>query len=90
MWAVSDGNELAIMSVFIQTASFEAKKKSLPDQKIFCFHGNMVLLKLQVAYDMSVLSLTFSQAREPAEDVFWFLFLNIYVYSIYNYYPTSA
>ena len=36
----------------------------LRDQKKkFCFHGNVVLVKLQVAYHMSVLGLTFSQAN---------------------------
>lgn len=38
-----------------------------PKKKI-CFHGNMVLVKLQKAYHMSVLGLTFSQARGPADD----------------------
>lgn len=36
--------------------------------KIFSFHGNMDLVKLQVAYHMSVLGWTFPQARKLAAD----------------------
>lgn len=58
MWTVSDRDELTIMSVFVQLVSPEKakkKKKLYETKKIFSFHGNMVLVKLQVAYHMSVL-----------------------------------
>lgn len=56
------------MSVFVRTISPEKKKTLYETKKISCFHGNMVLVKLQVAYHMSVLGLTFSQARGPVQD----------------------
>lgn len=36
--------------------------------KIFCLHGNMVLVKLQVEYHMSILGLPYPQARGPIGD----------------------
>lgn len=49
--------------------------------KIFSFHGNMDLVKLQVAYHMSVLGWTFPQARKLAAGTTGWTFF--YTKSIY-------